>query len=62
MENRHGKGEWEYYEDGRKEIGKWVENEKQEEFECYDQSGALTHRKIYRNDIEIKCEEVKHHI
>ena len=58
MNNRHGKGE-EEHEDGSKEIGHWVKNEKQGQFQCYDQSGTLTHSKIYKNNEEIKCEQVK---
>ena len=49
MNDRHGKGELEY-EDGSKEIGQWDNHKKQGEFECYDQSGTLTHRKIYENN------------
>ena len=54
----HGKGE-EEHEDGTKEVGQWFHNKKQGEFECYDQTGTLTHIKIYVDDEEIKCEEVK---
>ena len=56
----HGKGEFEY-EDGRKEIGQWDKG-RQGEFECYNKSGALTHIKIYKDDQEIECEEVKQQI
>ena len=55
----YGKGEYEYYEDGSKEIGQWVESGKQGEFECHDKSGKFTHRKIYKDGKVIKCEEVK---
>ena len=59
MQAYYGKGEWEH-EDGSKERGQWVKGKgRQGEFECYDQSGTLTHRKIYENGKEIKCEEVK---
>ena len=58
MDEYNGKGELEY-EDGTREIGQWVKNEKQGEFECYDQSGTLTHRKFYETSRVIKCEEVK---
>ena len=59
---KHGKGELEY-EDGRKEIGKWVGFKgKQGEFECYDKSGTLTHIKVYEIDEEIECEEIKQEI
>ena len=61
MGDMHGKGEWEY-KDGSKEIGQWINNKRQGEFECYDQSGTLTHRKIYEDDKEIECEEVKQKI
>ena len=50
MNQRHGKGELEN-EDGTKEIGQWVNHKKQGEFECYDQSGKLTHTKFYENKI-----------
>ena len=62
MHYKNGRGEEEYYKDGSKEIGQWDSNYKQGEFECYDQSGALTHRKIYKDNEEIKCEEVKQQI
>ena len=58
---RRGKGEDEN-EDGTKEIGQWVDNWKQGEFECYDQTGTLTHTKIYKEGEEIECEEVKQKI
>ena len=49
MNERHGKGELEYYEHGIKEIGQWVGGYKQGEFKYYDKSGALTCRKIYKD-------------
>ena len=58
----HGKGEEEYCKDGRKEIGHWVKQKKQGKFEWYDKSGTLTHRKIYEDNKEIECEEVKQKI
>ena len=62
MSYRHGKGEYEY-KDGGKEIGQCVKGKgRQGEFECYDQSGTLTHRKIYKDGKVIECEEVKHQI
>ena len=60
MSQYHGKREWEYYEDGRKEIGHCVYDNRQGEFEFYDQSGTLTHRKIYKDGKVIECEELKH--
>ena len=63
MGRRHGKGEFEYYEDdGRIEKGEWVNGDKQGEFECYDQTKTLTHRKIYDHGKEIQSEEVKQEI
>ena len=59
MSYRHGKGEWEYYEEGTKEIGQWVKDKKQGEFEWYDKSGKLTHTEIYEDNKEIEGEEVK---
>ena len=61
MGDRHGKGEYENYEDGTKETGQW-DNGRLGEFECYDKSGTLTHRKIYDYGELIKCEEVKQQI
>ena len=61
MNRYHGKGE-EEYEDGAKEIGHWAKGQKQGYFECKNKSGALTHRKLYKDDREIKCEEVKQQI
>ena len=58
MDNRHGKGEWENM-DGRVEIGQWVEDDRQGHFECYDQNGLLTYRKIYEDDQENQWEYVK---
>ena len=62
MDYNHGKGEWEHYENGIKEIGHWVNACKQGEFEYHDKNGALTHRKIYEDDTEIKSEEIKQQI
>ena len=61
MDKYNGKGEWEYL-DGTKEIGQWVEDEKQGEFECYDYKRRLTHIKVYKDGKEIKSEEVKEKI
>ena len=58
MGSYYGKGVYEY-EDGSKLIGQWVEQKRQGEFELYDKNGILTHRKIYQDDKEIECEEVK---
>ena len=44
MDRYHGKGEWEDYGGKTKEIGIWDEHQKQGEFQCYNQSGALTHK------------------
>ena len=61
MGNYNRKGEYEY-SDGRKEIGHWVEGKKQGEFEWYDYKKRLTHIKVYKDDKEIKSEEVKEKI
>ena len=62
MNYRDGQGEYEY-KDGSKEIGQWLKGKgKQGEFECYDKRGTLTHKKIYKDDKEIECEEVKKEI
>ena len=58
----HGKGTYEYYEDGRKEAGQWVKNKRQGEFECYDKNGTLTHKMTYKDDEVIKYEEVQQKI
>ena len=52
MDELQGKGEYEYYEDGRIEKGLWVHNDKQGEFECYDQNGTLTYTKVYKDDTD----------
>ena len=46
---RHGKGEIEYYEDGRVEVGHWEDDIKQGEFECRDSQGNRT-MKLYKDD------------
>ena len=58
MGEKHGKGE-SYEEDGKIEIGQWIEGNKQGEFECYDINGRFTHRKVYDDGEIIKIEEVK---
>ena len=62
LDRYYSKGEWEYYKDGSKEIGQRYDGYKQGKFECYDKSGTLTHTKIYKDDKEIKWEEVKQQI
>ena len=61
MGKYHWKGEFEN-EDGTKEIGKWIGGNKDGEFECYDKTERLTHRKVYKDDKEIECAEVKQQI
>ena len=45
----HGKGEKEYYEDGRIERGSWVNGNKQGEFEFTYKDGT-THKVMYKNN------------
>ena len=49
MYNCHGKGEFEYYEDGRIERGSWVNNQKQGEFEITYKDGT-TQKVMYKDD------------
>ena len=49
MSDWHGKGEYEYYEDGRIEKGSWVNGYKQGEFEVTYKDGT-THKVMYKDD------------
>ena len=41
MSLRHGKGEYEFYENGRRRVGQYVDNKKEGEFKIYDQQGNM---------------------
>ena len=49
MSKKHGKGEYEYYdEDRRIEKGSWVDHKEQGEFEVIYKDGT-THKVMYKN-------------
>ena len=48
MHSYHGKGEMEYYSDGRIEKGSWVNYNKQGEFEVTYKDGT-THKVMYKD-------------
>ena len=49
----HGKGEMEYYSDGRIEKGSWVNDCKQGEFEVIYKNG-ITHKVMYEKDKRVE--------
>ena len=49
----HGKGEVEYYEDGRIEKGEWVDDIKQGEFEVTYKDGT-TQMVMYKDDERVE--------
>ena len=51
MDDWHGKGEYEFYEDGRIERGSWVNDQRQGEFEVTYKDGT-THKVMYEIDDE----------
>ena len=53
MRDYHGKGEWEYYKDGRIEKGSWVNDLKQGEFEVTYKDGT-THKVMYKDDERVE--------
>ena len=58
MGKLHGKGEWEYYEDGRIERGSWVKGQKQGEFEVTYKDGT-THKVMYEDGWRVKEYDAK---
>ena len=48
MAKKHGKGEMEYYADGRIEKGSWVDDKKQGEFEVIYKDGTA-HKVMYKD-------------
>ena len=42
MGDRHGKGEFEFYEYGERIVGQWVNDKAEGEFKCYDKEGNMT--------------------
>ena len=53
MWDLHGKGEMEYYSDGRIEKGSWVDHWKQGEFEVTYKDGT-THKVMYKDDERVE--------
>ena len=54
MRNWYGKGEYEYYsEDGRKERGSWVKDDKQGNFEIIYKDGT-TQKVVYKDDERVE--------
>ena len=42
MGNKHGKGEYEWYKNGERRVGQWVNSKKEGEFKIYDKEGNMT--------------------
>ena len=42
MNNRHGMGEYEFYESGNRRVGQWVNDKKEGEHKIYDKEGNMT--------------------
>ena len=53
MWKRHGKGEEEYYSDGRIEKGSWVDDKRQGEFEVTYKDGT-TQKDMYEDDKRVE--------
>ena len=53
MNFNHGKGEYEYYLDGRIEKGSWVYDKKQGEFEVTYKDGTK-HKVMYKNNKRVE--------
>ena len=58
MVNYHGKGEIEYYSDGRIEKGSWVDHKKQGKFEVAYKDGT-TLDVMYKDDEIVEEEDAK---
>ena len=58
MIKKHGKGEIEYYEDGRIERGSWVKGKKQGEFEVTYKDGT-THKVMYKDHKRVEEKDAK---
>ena len=53
MNDRHGKGEREFYESGKKYVGQWTNGKAEGEFKCYDNEGNMT-VKHYKDGEEVE--------
>ena len=42
MNDQHGKGEYEFYEDGERYVGQYVNGKPEGEHKCYDKEGNMT--------------------
>ena len=42
MNDKHGKGEYEFFEDGERRIGQWNNDKEEGEHKCYDKEGNMT--------------------
>ena len=53
MGERHGKGEYEFYESGEREIGQYVNHKAEGDHKCYDKQGNMT-VKHYKDGEEVE--------
>ena len=42
MGDKHGNGEYEVYESGKRIVGQFVNDKAEGEFKCYDKEGNMT--------------------
>ena len=42
MDNKHGKGEYEFYKSGIRIVGQFVNDKQEREFKIYDKEGNMT--------------------
>ena len=42
MSDRHGQGEYEFYEGGERWVGQWINDEPEGEHKYYDKEGSMT--------------------
>ena len=42
MSQGHGKGEYEFYENGERWVGQWINGKQEGEHKCYDKQGNMT--------------------
>ena len=53
MGQKHGKGEFEFFEDKQRIVGQWINNKREGEFTCYDKHGNMT-IKHYKDGKEVE--------
>ena len=53
MGKKHGKGEYEFYESGNREIGQYVNGKEEGEHKIYDKEGNMT-VKHYKDGEEVE--------